>query len=206
MNVDKISPEFATALLNAQKSMNPVAKKKINPAFKSKYATLGDCQEAITEPLNENDIVYLCPLVSHEGFVGATPTVIYSKTGEILTSEGFYLAVAKNDPQGHGSAGTYVQRYATLAWFALPTEDDDANRAQPNRPQPTAVPPRATTPGTTPPSNTSTNLASQAAVIGYLKKWDEVNTAQPIETPRPSELELKKLTQAQVVAMYKALG
>ena len=201
MNVDKISPEFATALLTAQKSMNPVAKKKVNPAFKSKYATLADCQEAITEPLNDNDITLLNPLFTFEGYVGARPTVVYAKTGEILTDEGFHLAVAKNDPQGHGSAGTYVQRYALLSFFCLPTEDDDANKAQPNRPVATAVPQRPATP-----PNTTAPLANQAAINGYLKRWDEKNAEEPFETPRPSELELKKMTQAQVVAMYKALG
>ena len=51
---------IATALVKAQKAFGPALKTSTNPHFRSRYADLSACVEAVVDSLNTNGI-YLLP-------------------------------------------------------------------------------------------------------------------------------------------------
>jgi len=134
--IDKIGPAF----LSAQKKIEGVVKTGKNPAFKqngkdSRYASLSDCIEAVKEPLNNEGLFLLHPLVEakRDHHTACQVFVGHADSGQYMTAV-FELAVDKQTPQGFGSAGTYTQRYALVSFFSLPQEDDDGNSASGQRP------------------------------------------------------------------------
>jgi len=50
---------IATALVKAQKAFGPALKSSTNPHFKSRYADLSACVEAVIEGLNEAGIALI---------------------------------------------------------------------------------------------------------------------------------------------------
>ena len=57
--------KIASALVKAQKAFGPALKSSSNPHFRSKYADLAACVEAVVDALNDNGIaltqqVYEC--------------------------------------------------------------------------------------------------------------------------------------------------
>lgn len=122
-HIDKIVP----ALAKAQSEIGPVVKDSQNPFFKSSYADLATVCEAIRQPCSDNG---LCVLQepSMEGDRAAVTTIILHSSGQYIRSW-LELPLAKQDPQGLGSAITYGRRYALVAIFGIAPEDDDGNAA-----------------------------------------------------------------------------
>jgi len=50
---------LATALVKAQKAFSPALKNSTNPHFKSRYADLATCVEAVMDALNDNGIALI---------------------------------------------------------------------------------------------------------------------------------------------------
>ena len=50
---------IATALVKAQKAFGPALKSSTNPHFKSRYADLAACVEAVIDSLNNNGIALI---------------------------------------------------------------------------------------------------------------------------------------------------
>lgn len=124
-----------TALLKSQSEFPNVKKSANNPFFKSKYASLDAILEVVTPILNKNGLFIAQFPVNDDNRVGVY-TAIYYKDGEKIDGR-FTMTLAKNDPQGAGSAITYARRYALVSMLGLNVEDDDdANHA--------SVPPVAT--------------------------------------------------------------
>jgi len=124
---------LAKALSIFHESMSPVGKDKLNPHFKNKYASLDNILEAIKEPLKKANLTFIQqPL---EG--GKLKTVLVEiESGEFVEST-MDILLAKNDPQGQGSALTYARRYALSAILGISTdEDDDGNAATPQQTKP----------------------------------------------------------------------
>jgi len=140
--------ELADALSKAQAEMKPALKDASNPFFKSKYATLESCWDAIRGPLTKNglSIVQTTDLV--DGRLVIRTTLLH-KSGQSIS--GVYPIFAKDEsPQSMGSGMSYARRYALSALVGLTTDDDDAEGAQP-RPQTTRAtvttqPPRPAAP------------------------------------------------------------
>lgn len=126
---------IAAALVKAQKAFGPALKDKTNPAFRSKYADLGACIEAVQDALNDNGIALLQP--TREDATGVTvETVFLHESGESWSSGPLHVPAAKQDPQGYGSALTYARRYSLIAACGIAPEDDDGNAAsKPRQPQ-----------------------------------------------------------------------
>ena len=125
---------IATALLKAKKAFGPALKSKINPAFKSKYADLAACLEAVDQPCLDNGIV-----LYQETFEDATgvtvETVFLHESGEMLRCGKLHVPAAKQDPQGYGSALSYARRYSLMTACGIAAEDDDGNGAsKPSQP------------------------------------------------------------------------
>lgn len=119
---------IATAFVKAKKAFSPALKEKTNPAFRSKYADLGACLEAVNDALLDNGIAIYQE--THEDASGVTvETVLLHETGESIRSGKLHVPAAKQDPQGYGSALTYARRYSLMAACGIAPEDDDGNAA-----------------------------------------------------------------------------
>ena len=120
--------QIASAMVKAQKSFGPALKTHTNPAFRSKYADLSACIEAVIDALNNNGIMLMQPL--HECETGVTvETVFLHESGEQISSGKLHVPAVKQDPQGYGSAITYARRYSLMAACGIAPEDDDGNAA-----------------------------------------------------------------------------
>jgi hypothetical protein len=119
---------IATALVKAQKAFGPALKSSTNPHFKSRYADLSACVEAVIEGLNEAGIALIQR--TSEDMNGVTvETVFIHESGEILECGKLHVPASKQDPQGYGSALTYARRYSLMAACGIAPEDDDGNAA-----------------------------------------------------------------------------
>ena len=120
--------QIATALVKAQKSFGPALKSSTNPHFKSRYADLSACVEAVIEGLNDAGIAMIQR--TSEDSTGVTvETVFIHESGEMLECGKLHVPASKQDPQGYGSALTYARRYSLMAACAIAPEDDDCNAA-----------------------------------------------------------------------------
>jgi hypothetical protein len=118
----------AAALVKAQTQFGPALKSSSNPHFKSKYADLAACVEAVVDALNANGIALMQQTREcADGVV--VETVFIHESGETLTSGPLHVPAAKHDPQGYGSALTYARRYSLMAACGIAPEDDDGNAA-----------------------------------------------------------------------------
>ena len=134
MQASESLTELAKALNKAQSEMSGAKKSAKNPFFKSNYANLEEVINCVKEPFADNGLSFMQFPVSSDGFAGVE-TIILHESGEWISNE-FTLKVAKNDPQGMGSAITYARRYGLQAAVGVPSEDDDGNAA--TRPAPVA--------------------------------------------------------------------
>lgn len=116
------------AMLAAQMDFPLVKKTSNNPFFKSKYADLPSVLEVSLPILHVHGLYITQSPISEEGRIGVH-TRIQHVSGESISGE-FTMTLAKNDPQGAGSAITYARRYALVSMLGLNVdEDDDANAA-----------------------------------------------------------------------------
>ena len=123
--------ELAKALLNVQRTVQPIAKDAENPFTKSWYASLNSVMDACRDALISNGI-WLCQYpvpVEQPNSLGLVTKLTHAESGQWQSS----LAVVplpKADPQGMGSAMTYCRRYALTAMLGMVTEDDDGEGAK----------------------------------------------------------------------------
>jgi len=119
---------IATAFVKAQKEFGPALKSSTNPHFKSKYADLSACVEAVIDALNNNGIGMTQKL--YENATGVSvETIFLHESGETLECGVLHVPTSKQDPQGYGSALTYARRYSLMSACGIAPEDDDGNMA-----------------------------------------------------------------------------
>jgi hypothetical protein len=127
MEHDKAQIEYLKALNKVQGLIEPVAKDKVNPHFKSGYASLAAVNETIMGPLAENGFILLSGGVEIGGKPWLRTTLLH--VGGHSMSFDYPLLVNDDNPQHLASATTYARRYSLCAFFNLSTEDDDGNAA-----------------------------------------------------------------------------
>jgi len=120
--------KVSAALVKAQKAFGPALKSSTNPHFKSRYADLSACVEAVIDALNDNGIALIQRNIECESGV-CVETVFVHESGESLSSGPLHVPAAKQDPQGYGSALTYARRYSLMAACGIAPEDDGGNAA-----------------------------------------------------------------------------
>ena len=128
MKTSESIAKFAPAFLAAQIEMDNASKNATNPAFRSKYANLEGVIDAVKPALNSHGIAFLqTGSPSTPGMLTLTTRLIHS-SGEWMedTAE---CSLSKNDPQGFGSAMTYLRRYNIASICGITQEDDDGNAA-----------------------------------------------------------------------------
>jgi hypothetical protein len=119
---------ISAAFVKAKRAFGPALKDKTNPAFRSKYADLGACIDAIEDALLTNGIAFIQE--TFEDSTGVTvETVFLHESGESIRCGKLHVPASKQDPQGYGSALTYARRYSLCAAAGIAPEDDDGNAA-----------------------------------------------------------------------------
>lgn len=120
--------ELAAALSKAQGQIKGAAKDSTNPHFKSSYADLASVWEACRAALSENGIAVIQTPHTDEAGNCHVVTMLTHSSGQYVR-DSFSLPPTKPDPQGYGSAITYMRRYALAAIVGVAPEDDDGNAA-----------------------------------------------------------------------------
>ena len=120
--------EIFTALAKAQKNFEAARKTANNPHFKSKYAGLDACMDAVRDACNSQGIFVTQTIESVESGV-LIETVFAHCSGETYQGGKLFMPVQKHDAQGYGSAITYGRRYSLLTACGVAPEDDDGNTA-----------------------------------------------------------------------------
>lgn len=129
--------QIAAALVKAQREFGPALKTSSNPHFKSRYADLSACVEAVIDALNANGIALVQQ--THECESGVmVETVFVHESGETYSAGKLHVPAVKHDAQGYGSALTYARRYSLMAACGIAPEDDDGNAASKRTPAPLA--------------------------------------------------------------------
>lgn len=126
MNKSEDISKLATALSKAQSMIVGAIKGAENPFFKSKYADLHSCWEAIREPLSENGLSVTQLVGKYKDKCLHVETILMHSSGQWISGESS-LPVSKADAHGAGSAITYARRYGLAGIIGLVQIDDDGN-------------------------------------------------------------------------------
>lgn len=134
------------ALAKAQAAMKPAEFDKVNPAFKSKYASHASITHAALPALNANGIAVIQGC-SADGQKVEITTLLAHASGEWISST-LTVNATQGTPQGIGSAITYGKRYALSAMVGVVADDDDDGEkaSAPTRSEKTKAPPATVTP------------------------------------------------------------
>lgn len=123
--------EIAGALAKAQATVKGATKDSLNPHFKSQYADLSSVWEACREALTANNLAIVQTPHTDDAGKCHVVTMLMHSSGQWIRDT-FCLSPTKQDPQGYGSAITYMRRYALAAMVGVAPEDDDGNAAAAN--------------------------------------------------------------------------
>jgi hypothetical protein len=124
--------ELAAALAKAQSQLTGAKKDSTNPFFKSRYADLESCWEALRDPLSKNGLAVVQTAAHHEGHHYLETTLVHS-SGQWIS--GLYpIKTQKDDAQGFGAAFSYARRYSLAAITGLFQQDDDAETSMNRQP------------------------------------------------------------------------
>jgi hypothetical protein len=119
--------ELAKALSAMQADLEPARKEAVNPHFRSRYADLAACLEAVRAPMAKHGLA-LSQHAGLDGDVVTLTTLLLHTSGEFLQSTAG-VRLAKHDAPSVGSALTYLRRYALSAVVGLSAEADDDGAA-----------------------------------------------------------------------------
>lgn len=123
--------KIAKALLAAQMEISRVIKESENPFFKSKYADLSAVISHVKPILNKHKLLFIqAPApATYEGYAALITTLMH-EDGDFVSSTA-ETPLSKLDPQGYGSAITYLRRYslAAMTGLMIDGDDDDAEGA-----------------------------------------------------------------------------
>lgn len=170
--------KIAAAFVKAKRAFGPALKDKTNPAFRSKYADLGACIDAVEDALLDNGIAFIQE--TFEDSTGVTvETVFLHDSGESIRCGKLHVPASKQDPQGYGSALTYARRYSLCAACGIAPEDDDGNAASKGKQQPVETPAKPRDDATSPAAVAKRLTAEMKAdeniknVALIMAAWDE---------------------------------
>ena len=128
-SVSSARKQIAGALVKAQRDFGPALKTNTNPHFRSKYAGLDACVEAVIDALNKHGLALTQRTHSTTAQGVEVETVLVHESGEEMSFGRLFVPCTKNDAQGYGSAITYARRYQLQTALGLAPEDDDGNAA-----------------------------------------------------------------------------
>lgn len=117
-----------SAFHRAQRKFGKALKTSDNPHFRSRYADLAECVEAVIDALHEEGFAFT-QFTERDDKGAFVRTVLLHESGGLLTLGEFWVPSPKNDPQGFGSALTYARRYSLMSAMGMAPQDDDGNVA-----------------------------------------------------------------------------
>ena len=120
--------EIAAALVAAQSAFQPALKNSQNPHFRSKYADLGACIDAVIDALHANGIALIQHTDESDKGIIISTTFLH-RSGEIYDAGSLFVPASQQTPQAYGSALTYARRYSLMTACGIAPEDDDGNAA-----------------------------------------------------------------------------
>lgn len=121
--------DLVTALAKAQAEMESASFDRVNPHFKSKYASYNAFRESGRIPLSKNGlaITHLLDVADNKRLL---VTQLSHISGQWLRSI-MVIPLEKETPQSLGSAISYCKRYAYSSLMAIGAdEDDDGEEAE----------------------------------------------------------------------------
>ena len=135
MNQSESIANLAKALSIVQGKLTYAKKDSKNPFFKSNYADLESVWDACRDLLSSNGLAIsqFPGLYSELDKSMSLITILAHESGEWINQE-MSVPVSKVDPQGAGSALTYMRRYALAAVVGVVQADDDGNAASSPKP------------------------------------------------------------------------
>lgn len=124
--------ELIGALIKARAEFRSIAKDKVNPFHKSKYATLDSVLEATELGLSKHGltIVQTVDVISERVML---VTTLYHTSGENIASR--YPLPNIDDPQKMGAAITYARRYSVCALLSVTADEDDDGHLASSKPK-----------------------------------------------------------------------
>lgn len=122
MNKSQSVAKLTEALTKAQAEMQNPEFDKLNPHFKSKYASLPTVRSAVLPVLNKHGLALTQFPKTETTYAGCTNLLLHS-SGEWLEQD-CLLPVDKMNPQGAGSAITYSRRFSMQSIAGVVGEED----------------------------------------------------------------------------------
>lgn len=121
---------LALALANAQGEFASPVFDSVNPAFKSKYASLASMLEAVRPSLNKHKIALVQNVIESDNAIGVS-TLLLHNSGQYMESEPFWVRFGGGNNPAHvvGSAHTYARRYSLQGFLGIVGEPDDDGNA-----------------------------------------------------------------------------
>lgn len=185
--------KLAAALAAAQSEMKNPKKEAENPHFKNKFADLAAVRDAVVPALAAHKLAVMQLPCEFNG-APALAVLLTHESGEWVETT-IQLRPSKNDPQGIGSALTYMRRYTLQSLAGVVGEDDDDGNAA-SRPVQQQKPQQA---DDTALSNWSDRIAKAKTRDALTEVWNdyeaEVAAGKVPTTARPA-----------ILATFKAAG
>lgn len=142
MKTSETMAKLAPALASALADIHNATKDAKNPHFKSSYASLASVIDATKATLGQHGLVVVQAPGWNENRVTVTTRIVHA-SGEWIEAVA-EAPISKADPQGVGSAITYLRRYSLAAICGITQEDDDGETASRRpvqaKPKPEPVP------------------------------------------------------------------
>jgi hypothetical protein len=122
-----VGSQLVKALIAAKKDFKVLAKNKVNPHFKNKYADLAAVYEAVDAALAKNGLTVMQPLCFDEKYGHVIKTELLHVSGE--RKESVYPLPGGVKSQELASAITYGRRYSLSSLLGIAADDDDDGEA-----------------------------------------------------------------------------
>ncbi len=190
------------ALAKAQGEFAGAKKDSVNPHFRSAYADLASVVDACREALAKNLISYTQWPVDSDGLEKVTLITRLSHDGEFIQSQAS-IPLVKKDPQGFGSALTYLRRYSLMSALGIAPEDDDGNDASGKPAAPEKVKAAAANVKTKPYNDAPGSVKeNQIVALTELAQKKRVLLVKYL----PEGKQIKDLSEAQAKEIYEQLN
>lgn len=116
-------------LLMFQGQVGKLNKDRVNPHFKSRYATLSSVWDTVRKPLTDCGLTVKSRIENGE----VITELVHAASGESISSR---MAIPGGNVQQIGSGITYLRRYSLVTMLNLTTEEDDDGNAAATAQQP----------------------------------------------------------------------
>jgi hypothetical protein len=165
------------ALAKVQGKIRAASKDAVNPHFKTRYADLTAIWDACRGPLAEHGVsVTQWPVHADDGRLHLVTRVAHG--GEWMMAQSS-VPVAKQDPQGYGSALTYAKRYALASALGVVADDDDDGQAATSAPRQqeprSSTPPQLAEPSNVEPATQGQDKLIRQLLLSHVFTEDERN-------------------------------